>query len=44
MSESPAPYRHFMEKEIAEQPDAIRRTIEAHTKGDSLEGAIGTGS
>ena len=37
MSDSPAPYRQFMQKEIAEQPEAIRRTIEAHTADDALE-------
>ena len=30
-------YRHFMQKEIFEQPTAIRRTLEAHLVGDSVE-------
>ncbi|MEO8724745.1 MAG: SIS domain-containing protein [Acidobacteriaceae bacterium] len=36
MSASPYPYPKFMLKEIAEQPDAIRRTIEAHLSGQAL--------
>lgn len=36
MSESPYPFSHFMLKEIAEQPEAIRRTIEAHRGNDEL--------
>jgi glucosamine--fructose-6-phosphate aminotransferase (isomerizing) len=27
-------YRHFMHKEIFEQPEAIHRTVEAHLRGD----------
>jgi glutamine---fructose-6-phosphate transaminase (isomerizing) len=30
-------YRHFMQKEIFEQPTAIRRTLEAHVVADRVE-------
>ena len=36
MSESPAPFPHFMAKEIAEQPQALERTINSLTSGDPL--------
>jgi glutamine---fructose-6-phosphate transaminase (isomerizing) len=29
-------YRHYMHKEIYEQPDAISRTVEAHLDGDAV--------
>ncbi len=37
-----AGYRHFMEKEIFEQPDVIRRTLQGHLGKDHLlQGAFG---